>query len=133
MAGRRVLIVDDDPMVRRLVRDYLEIAEYEVSEAVDGSDGQIKAEAQHPDIILLDLVMPGVDGYEVCRALKLNPKTRDIPVIIATASGDVKLNHLAYAAGALACITKPFRREALEAIVGVTLAQADRHRSAGAN
>jgi CheY-like chemotaxis protein len=133
VAGKRVLIVDDDPMVRRLVRDYLEIAEYGVSEAVDGSDGVIKAEAQHPDIILLDLMMPGMDGYEVCRALKSNPGTREIPVIIATASGDVKLNHLAYAAGAHACITKPFRREALEAVIGLTLAQAERHGGGGAH
>ena len=132
MAAKRVLIVDDDPIVRQVVRDILEIAEYEVSEAVDGPDGLVKAEALRPDVILLDLMMPCMDGYEVCRALKLKPETRRIPVIIATASADVKLNSLAYTAGARACITKPIRREALAAIIQTTLANAERQGGARA-
>jgi CheY-like chemotaxis protein len=65
--------------------------------------------------------MPGIDGYEVCRSLKKDPDTRTIPVIIVTSSPDVSLDHLAYAAGAVACIRKPFRREALVAMINVAL------------
>jgi CheY-like chemotaxis protein len=86
----------------------MEVADFAVGEAVDGADGLAQAAAFHPDAILLDLMMPGVDGYEVCRRLETAPATRD-------------LNRHAYAAGAAACITKPFRREALLAMVHTTL------------
>ncbi len=123
MSAKRVLIVDDDPLIRRQVRDVLTATDYEVSEGVDGPDGLRKAKSEHPHVILLDLTMPGIDGYEVCRSLKRAPETQDIPVIILTASEDLKLNRLAYAAGALACITKPFRRMPLLGVIGAALGQ----------
>jgi CheY-like chemotaxis protein len=98
---------------------------YAVIEAADGTEGLAKAEALRPHIILLDLLMPGIDGYEVCRTLKKNPETSAIPVIIVTSSPDVTLDHLAYAAGAVACIRKPFRREALFAVINVALKTAN--------
>ncbi len=127
----RVLIVDDDHVVRRMAREILEIAEYEVLEAADGMDGLDKAAQSRPAVILLDLMMPGIDGYETCRGLKDNPATRDIPVIFVTASGEPALNRLAYAAGAVACIPKPFRREALIATIAVALQQAQRRAGRG--
>ncbi len=123
VTAKRVLIVDDDPLTRRLVRDVLTTSGYEVSEGVDGPDGLQKVTTQPPHVILLDLLMPGIDGYEVCRSLKRNPKTREIPVIILTASEDLRLNRLAYAAGAFACITKPFRRVPLVGLIGAALGQ----------
>jgi CheY-like chemotaxis protein len=120
-----VLVVDDDHLHCRMVRDLLEVTGYAVVEAADGTEGLAKAEALRPHIILLDLLMPGIDGYEVCRTLKKNPETSAIPVIIVTSSPDVTLDHLAYAAGAVACIRKPFRREALFAVINVALKTAN--------
>jgi CheY-like chemotaxis protein len=104
-----------------MVRDILETSGYTVFEALDGAEGLQKAATVHPEVILLDLMMPGIDGYEVCRGLKANPETIAIPVIFVTSSPDVTLDHLAYAAGAVACIRKPFRREALLAVIAATL------------
>ncbi len=126
MMAKRVLIVDDDPMIRQMLRDILEITGYTVVEASDGAEALDNAEVLHPDIILLDLMMPGMDGYTACRELKANPMTRAIPVIFVTASEDVALNRLAFAAGAVACVPKPFRREALTAIIETILASVAR-------
>lgn len=121
MAALKVLVVDDDPLHCRMVRDILETAGYAVVEAVDGAAGLEKAATLHPDVILLDVMMPGIDGYEVCRGLKGNPDTLAIPVIFVTISPDVTLDHLAYAAGAIACVRKPLRREALLAVIAAAL------------
>ena len=128
MATARILVVDDDQLIRQLVRDLLEIAEFAVSEAVDGADGLAQAAALRPDLILLDLMMPDMDGYTVCRTLKAEPATRAIPVIFLTASSDPNLNSQAYAAGAAACLTKPFRREALVAVINTMVQSVPRKR-----
>lgn len=128
----RVLIIDDDAILRHMVRSILELAEYEALEAVDGPDALAQATHGHPDVILLDLMMPGMDGYETCRGLKADPATADIPVIFVTASADPALNRRAYAAGAIACIPKPFRREALLATVELARKQARCHSGQGA-
>ena len=121
MAMTRILVVDDDRLIRQMVRDLLEIADFAVGEAVDGADGLVQAAAFHPDVILLDLMMPDIDGYAVCRSLKADPITHAIPVILLTASANLDLDRHAYAAGAVACLTKPFRREALLAVLNTTL------------
>jgi two-component system, chemotaxis family, chemotaxis protein CheY len=121
MPTARILVVDDDRWIRQTVRDLLEAADFAVGEAVDGVDGLAQAAAFHPDVILLDLMMPNVDGYTACHRLQADPATRAIPVIFLTASPDPSLNRRAYAAGAVACLTKPFRREALLAVVKTTL------------
>ncbi len=121
MAKARILVVDDDRFFRVLVRDVLQGADFAVEEAVDGADGLAQAAALNPDVILLDLLMPDMDGYAVCRRLKADPGTRPIPVIFLTVSQDRDLNRNAYAAGATACLTKPFRREALVAVVHAAL------------
>ncbi len=121
MPTARILVVDDDRLLRQMVRDLLEGADCVVAEAVDGADGLTQAAALHPDLILLDLMMPNVDGYTACQRLKADPVTQAIPVIFLTASADLSLNRRAYALGAVACLTKPFRREALVAVVQTTL------------
>jgi CheY-like chemotaxis protein len=121
VSGVTVLVVDDDHLHCRMVRDILEVIGYTIVEALDGTEGLAKAEALHPHVILLDLMMPGIDGYEVCRTLKKNPETSAIPVVFVTSSPDVTLDHLAYAAGAVACIRKPFRRESLVAVINAAL------------
>jgi two-component system response regulator RpaA len=121
MPRARILVVDDDQLLRQMVRDLLEVADFAVGEAVDGADGLAQVTAFHPDLILLDLMMPNVDGYTVCHRLKADPATQAIPVIFLTASSDLSLNRRAYGLGAVACITKPFRREALVAVVNTAL------------
>jgi two-component system chemotaxis response regulator CheY len=121
MPTARILVVDDDRLLRQMVRDLLEGADFAVAEAVDGADGVTQAAALQPDLILLDLMMPNVDGYTACQRLKADPATQTIPVIFLTASADPSLNRRAYALGAVACLTKPFRREALVTVVQTTL------------
>jgi DNA-binding response OmpR family regulator len=126
MARKRVLIVKDDPDFRAMIRGYLEAAGYEPSEAGDGTEGLAKAEALRPDVILLDVRMPGITGFEVCQGLKATQETKRIPVIFLTAVDDFALNRLAYQSGAVACLTKPFRREALLAVIDAALTSAER-------
>jgi len=121
MPTARILVVDDDRWVRQTLRDLLAPADFAVTEAGDGGMALAQAAAGQPDVILLDLMMPGLDGYTVCHRLQANPATRAIPVIVLTASADLRLNRRAYAAGAVACLTKPFRRDALLAVIQTAL------------
>ena len=121
MAIARILVVDDDYLIRQMARDLLEIADFFVEEAVDGADGLTQAAAFRPDVVLLDLMLPDLDGYTVCRALKADPATRAIPVIFLTASNDIDVNRQAAAAGAAACLAKPFEVQALLAVINTTL------------
>jgi two-component system cell cycle response regulator DivK len=108
MAGKRILVVEDHEENRRLLRDLLTSVGYELIEAVTGEEGLASAEAQVPDLILMDIQLPGIDGYETTRRLKADPALRHIPVIAVTSyalSGDdVK----ALEAGCDAYVTKPF-------------------------
>ncbi len=79
MLATRILVVDDDRLIRQMARDVLRIAGFAVAEAADGPDGLAQAAALHPDLILLDLMMPGMDGYEVCQRLKADAATRQFP------------------------------------------------------
>ena len=123
---RKLLVVDDDPVLRKIARTMMEAAGFLVQDAVDGPNGLAQAETFQPDVIVLDLMMPGMDGYEVCRRMKASSATKAIPVVFLTTSPDNSLNRLAYEAGALACVTKPFRRESLVAAIEVVLDQAAR-------
>ena len=126
MATNRVLIIEDEADVRTGLRELLERAGYLPAEAADGLDGLAQAERWRPHVILLDIRMPGLDGYEVCRRLKANPATNPIPVIVVTAVEDDALNRLAYEAGAMACLVKPFRPEALLSMIRAAIGGADR-------
>ena len=124
--SRRVLIVDDEAALRSSLRDALRLASYEVSEAHDGAEGLDQAARVRPDVILMDVKMPGLDGYAACRKLKDVPATSSIPVIFVTAVTDLMVNRLAYDAGGVACMTKPFRLEALLGLIETTLARVKR-------
>ena len=119
---RRVLVIDDDPDVCLLVSAMLEPALYEVHGAEAGESGVVLANEALPDVILLDLQMPGMGGYQVIQLLREREQTARIPIVLLTASDDPALNRKAYAAGAHACIPKPFRREALIAVIEAALA-----------
>lgn len=126
MMEKRVLIVEDEAGTRTALREFLERSGYAIAEAADGLAGLAQAASWHPHAILLDIKLPDLDGYEVCRRLKANPETKPIPVIVMTAVLDGPVSRLAYEAGALACILKPFRLEALLTTIQTTIAGAER-------
>jgi diguanylate cyclase (GGDEF)-like protein len=103
----RVLVVDDDPLIRLLAREALLELGLEVDEAEDGPAALAAAEAVQPDLILLDVVMPGMSGFEVCRHLRDGVRTRLIPVIMLTGLGDEDSIARAFDAGATDFILKP--------------------------
>lgn len=111
---RLVLVVDDDEMIRRLVRAVLEADEFEVAEARDGKTALALASETQPAVVVLDVMMPGLDGVEVCRRLD----HAQVKVVILTARDDPKLETEARAAGADAFMTKPFAPMELLDLVG---------------
>jgi len=122
--GCRVLFIDDDPLVGKLVRDLLEQEGYQVAVAISGKEGLNIARAQPPDVFLLDIMMPGMDGFQVCEAIRRDDALRSIPVVMLTALESQKLNERAFAVGAEACMTKPFSPDRLLNAVNITIQNA---------
>ena len=122
--GCRVLFIDNDPLVGKLVRDLLEQEGYQVAVAISGKEGLNIARAQPPDVFLLDIMMPGMDGFQVCEAIRRDDALRSIPVVMLTAMESQKLNERAFAVGAEACMTKPFSPERLLNAVNITVQNA---------
>jgi CheY-like chemotaxis protein len=104
---KTVLVIDDQEDERAIQRAILGHIGYHVNEASNGADGLDAAQASPPDLILLDVAMPLMDGFEVCRTLRADPRTQRIPVVIFTASAVDDLDGEARAAGANAVIVKP--------------------------
>ena len=109
----RVLIVDDQDANRLLLRDLLESQGHEVAEAVDGVEALQRVADAAPDVVLLDVGMPGIDGFEVCRRLKADPATATIPVLLVTALSQRDQRLLGIGAGANDYITKPIDKSDL--------------------
>jgi CheY-like chemotaxis protein len=118
------LVVGGDPREQELLKVYMGTIGYVVRSAETGTLALSLAAAEPPDLILLDLHLPDMDGYEVFRLLRQEPKTQKVPVVIVTESEELALNRQAYAAGAQACIPKPVRRPALVATIEAVLAGA---------
>lgn len=111
--SKRILVVEDEEDNRRIVRDLLTSVGYEIIEAVTGEEGVKAAETQIPDLILMDIQLPGLDGYEATRRIKANPALRYIPIIVVTSyalSGD---DAKAFEAGCDGYVSKPFSPRAL--------------------
>ncbi len=106
-----ILIVDDNANNLATLSDYLLEYDFEILIARSGDQGLARAQATHPAMILLDIVMPGMDGFEVCRRLKADAATQDIPVIFLTALGETEHKVKAFQLGAVDYITKPLQRE----------------------
>jgi two-component system, cell cycle response regulator DivK len=113
--GKRILLVEDQEDGRRIVRDLLASSDYALVEAKTGEEGLALAEQERPDLILMDIQLPGMDGYEVTRRIKANSALSHIPIIAVTSyalSGDERK---AYAAGCDDYVAKPFSPRALMA------------------
>ncbi len=110
---KRILIVDDEEGIIKLVKMYLEHHRYEVITANDGQVGLEKAKTEKPDLIVLDLMLPKINGYKVCGLLKKDTRYAKTPVILFTAKAQEKDIKLGEEVGADAYITKPFEPEVL--------------------
>jgi two-component system phosphate regulon response regulator PhoB len=103
-----ILVIEDDTDILNLVAWHLETEKYRVIKSADGSQGMETAISELPDLIVLDLMLPGTDGLSVCRTLKQNPQTRDIPVIMLTAKGEEVDRIVGFELGADDYMVKPF-------------------------
>ena len=117
-----VLVVDDDPMMIEMVKDFLESHGYHVIPATTGEEALPKAEISKPDVLILDVMMPGMDGYETCRHMKQDARLSGVPVIMFTAGTDPKFPQRAFAAGADFCLSKPFDMDRLLNVVNMAAA-----------
>jgi type II secretory ATPase GspE/PulE/Tfp pilus assembly ATPase PilB-like protein/CheY-like chemotaxis protein len=124
--GAKVLLVEDEEQLRRVMKDLLEREGYLVVEARDGVQALDEVDRHAPDIIVLDLNLPGLDGYSVLQQLRSRPATRGIPVMVLTAKGDEDNEVRVFELGADDFITKPFRARALSARLEAVLS---RHRA----
>ena len=118
-----MLVVDDEPIIRALVLESFEPAdEYKLYLAEDGQRALALAHEIRPHVVILDVSMPGISGIEVCRALKSNPETKQIRIVMLTAMGDDQDIASGYAAGADEYLLKPFRPKQLRSAVERVLA-----------
>lgn len=108
MAAKRILAIDDEPDVLQFLELVLERSGFQALTAPNGTDGLIKAHVEKPELILLDIMMEGMDGWETLRLLKVDEKTRDVPVIILSARAEPKDKIRALQEGAVDYIIKPF-------------------------
>jgi len=116
---KRVLAVDDERFVVRMIEDILREGGIEALSAFSGEEAVEKTRAEQPDLVLLDWMMPGMSGLEACRALKVDPRTAHIPIIILTAKAQASDEEEAKRAGAIDHLTKPFSpRKLLQLIEG---------------
>ena len=114
MSGaKKILVVEDDLVTQRVLSARLEINGYEVITAQDGEEGLKKARKESPDLVMLDLMMPKMTGYEVCRMLKFDDKYKNIPIIVLSALDQQDEREKAVKAGADAVFIKPFDLELL--------------------
>jgi two-component system alkaline phosphatase synthesis response regulator PhoP len=109
---QKVLVADDELYIRLLVKDILE-PEFTVLEASNGEDAVNIAYNEQPDLVLMDILMPKLDGYTACHTIKNNELTKDIPVVMLTGVGHELNRQLSKEMGATAYITKPFNPEEL--------------------
>ena len=118
-----ILVVDDEPKITQLVRDYLERAGFAVAIASDGREALMRARTEHPDLVVLDLGLPGLDGLDVTRQLR---RDADVPIIMLTARDDETDKLVGLELGADDYVTKPFSPRELVARVRAVLRRRDR-------
>lgn len=113
MEKKRILVIDDEPELVKAIQIRLEQAGYGVLTAYDGMGGIARAREEKPDLIILDLIMPRMDGFEVCDRLRKDPETAFIPVVVLTAMEQEEAAKKALSAGAKGYMVKPLEQEIL--------------------
>lgn len=108
MGQRHVLVVDDDPLILEVLRTVLDLEEFRVTTATDGETGLRLLAEDPPDVVVCDVMMPGLDGLEVCRRIKADPSTAQLPVVLLTARDRTEDQTAGEEAGCDAYLTKPF-------------------------
>ncbi len=108
MSKGKILVVDDEINITQILQFSIGAEGYEVITAQNGEEAIDKARREQPDLIILDIMMPRIDGYEACRILKANPMTKNIPVVLLTAKGRDIDKRLGQEVGAIDYIVKPF-------------------------
>jgi DNA-binding response OmpR family regulator len=122
----RVLVIDDEAPIRLLCRVNLEAAKMEVSEAEDGKSGLEEARAERPDLILLDVMMPGMDGWQVFEQLLQDESTAKIPIVFLTARAELRDQARGLELGGIDYVTKPFNPLHLAPLIEDLLARVER-------
>ncbi len=112
-----VLIVDDSPTLREMLTDLFRKSGHSVIQASDGVDAQEKLGSNVPDLVVMDVVMPRMNGYELCRWIKKNPQTQDVPVIMCTSKSEEFDRYWGMKQGADAYVTKPYHPDELMGVV----------------
>jgi len=130
MAKGKILVVDDEVYIVHILDFSLRMEGYEVLTALDGEQALEKVKSERPDLIVLDIMMPKLDGYDTCKRLKASPDTRDIPVILLSAKGRNVDQRMGFEAGADDYITKPFSPRKLVEKINSILAQPVRNNRA---
>jgi two-component system, OmpR family, alkaline phosphatase synthesis response regulator PhoP len=131
MSHEKILIIEDEKDILELIAFNLECSSYKVYKAVNGEDGIVIARNELPDLILLDLMMPGIDGFDVCRILKQDKITKKIPVIMLTARGEDTDIVSGLELGAEDYVTKPFSPKILIARIRTVLRRSKDNKEVG--
>ena len=113
MIGKTILVVDDSPTERSLISTSLRQRGYQISTAADGVEAIRKAQGENPDLIVLDIIMPNQNGYQVCRKLKQDAQTKAIPVVMLSSKNQETDRFWGLRQGADAYLTKPFEETKL--------------------
>lgn len=121
MSGEKILVIEDEPDILEVLQFNLRREGLEVLTAASGSEGLLAAQRARPDLILLDLLLPGVDGLDVCRQLRSDPRTRAVPIIMVTAKGEESDIVLGLGLGADDYVQKPFSPKELLARIKAVL------------
>ena len=120
--AKKILVVDDEPVIVQMVTSRLRASGYSCISARDGADGLGKARSEHPDLIILDVMMPKMDGFEVCATLKQDERYQKIPIILFTAKAGEEARQVGLQdCGADAYLTKPFEAQTLLAKISELL------------
>jgi DNA-binding response OmpR family regulator len=123
---KKILIIEDDKDIVELLNHYLEKENFVLKDALDGSSGLTKAKSENFDLIILDIMLPEMDGLEVCKELRSDPKTKSVPIIMLTAKGEESDKIVGLELGADDYVTKPFSPKELVARVKSLLRRAER-------